>query len=432
MLLTVIIRYGAIGIQFAVMAVLARSLSGDDYGRYMLVLGIVLSTYTLLGLGASETFVREAPKLLQRSRSLDVSGLAGGVLAAAFGSAALVAMIAVLLASILGFDTTETTQVLFIAGFAIGNGLIFNAAQLLLGGGSESLGSFFFYLAMNISLLLVTVPYALFAPAPSFSGIAITTTSAAAVTAVAGLLIVLLRIHPRRAKPEVIPHLVGIGVQLSVARALYYLGAWVPTILAGLLLAPVQAGYIGTACRMAIAVGAVTAAVRFAVRPAIVRAFDRGNTRAIKETCGRVATMAFAFACVAIAVCTVAGDQIVGLAFGSELKPAAPLLTILLIGTAFEALCGPVDEVLKMTGNQKLAIAILAIAVGLMAFMTFVLARHGIAAIAWVQVGYSVAAFGAMVLAVRWKLGIWLRPVLSKSSIDTDAGALTDIKGVGR
>jgi O-antigen/teichoic acid export membrane protein len=415
MLLTVALRYGSIAVQFVVLAILARNLTGDEYGRYMLVLGAVWSSYTLLGLGASETFVREAPKRIQRGRPDEVAALAGGTLIVALGSAALVALVGGLLVWVMPFDATTSAQVFFIVAFIAANGLVFNAAQMLLGAGFEALGSFFYYPAMNLSLLFTTIPYVALADTPSFRGVAVVTSAAGSLTALVAVSLVVLRIRPTWASARTIVDLVRVGIHLSMARALNYVGAWMPTFFAGVLLAPVQAGYLGTAARMAVAVGALTAAVRFAVRPAIVRAFDRGDTNSIKQTCGRVATAAFAFACVAIVVSVVAGNSIIGIAFGQNLESAAPLLTILLIGTAFEALCGPVDEVLKMTGSEKRVLAILAAVVAACAVAIMVVAPMGVSALAWVQVAYSFAAFGAMIIVVRWQLGIWLRPILPRS-----------------
>lgn len=415
MLLTVALRYGSIAIQFVLLAILARQLSGDDYGRYMLVLGAVWSTYTILGLGASETFVREAPKELQRNCTHRVSVLCGGTLFVAASNAVLIGAAGAISVWIWAPDVVTLTQVLFTVAFVISNGLVFNAAQMLLGSGSEALGSFFYYPAMNASLLVSTIPYVLLAHSPSFRGVAIVTSTASAITAIVSLLLVVRRNRPRWASATQLFQLVRIGIRLSIARALNYVGAWMPTFFAGVLLAPVDAGYLGTAARMAVAVGAVTAAVRFAVRPAIVRAFDRGDTASIKQTCGRVASVAFALACAALLVSFLAGDDIVGIAFGTDLTPAASLLTILLVGTAFEALCGPVDEVLKMTGSEKSVLALLVIIVAVCAGAIVAVAPLGVEAMAWVQVGYSVTAFGSMILIVRRQLGIWLHPVLPVS-----------------
>jgi O-antigen/teichoic acid export membrane protein len=244
------------------------------------------------------------------------------------------------------------------------------------------------------------------------------------LTAAIAIVLAVYRIRPAWASLATIRALVTIGIRLSFARAIGYVGVWLPTFLAGVILAPAQAGYLGTANRLAFAVGAVTAAVRFAVRPAIVRAFDRGDHDSIKETCGRLATVTFFLACLAIVVSAVSGSSILRIAFGPDLVSAAPLLTILLLGIAFEAFCGPVDEVLKMTGHENRVSTILMVGVATSTVAIFVVAPLGVAALAWVQVGYSVVIFGTMIVIARLGLGIWLHPILPRplTSLSTIRG----------
>jgi O-antigen/teichoic acid export membrane protein len=412
MLVTVVLRYGGIALQFVILMILARHLSLDDYGRYMLVVSAVLPTYPLLGLGASETFVRDAPKYEQQGRSNEVAALVGATLMAALGMAACVALVAGVLMWLLPLDPATTTLVAFVVTFFIANGLTFNAAQLLLGGGFQALGSFFFYQAVNLSLLTSSVPYVVFAKTPTFQGLAVAASSGALLMAAVAILLAVYRIRPAWASVATMRHLVRIGIRLSTARALGHAGNYLPTFAAGVVLAPVQAGYLGTASRLAAAVGAITAAVRFAVRPSIVRAFDRQDHDAIKETCGRLATAALAAVSLAFVVSALAGDSLIVFVFGPDLELAAPLLTILLVGVACEAFGGPVDEVLKMTGHDKRVLAVLAVGVTSAALAVFVVAPLGVRAMAWVQVGYSVVVFSTMILMVRRELGMWLHPIL--------------------
>jgi O-antigen/teichoic acid export membrane protein len=379
-----------------------------------LVLSAVLPTYPLLGLGASETFVRDASRHLQRGRTDAVAPLVGATLTAALGMAACVALVGGVLVWLLPLSAATTTLATFAVAFFIANGLTFNAAQLLLGGGFQALGSFFFYPAVNLSLLTSSVPYVVFTETPTFRGVAVATSSAALLIAAAAILLVVYLVRPAWAGVATMRHLVRIGIRLSSARVLVHAGNWLPTFLAGVVLAPVQAGYIGTASRVAVAVGAVNGAVRFAVRPAIVRAFERQDHDAIKETCGRLATATFGIACMALAVSALAGHTLIAFAFSRDLESAAPLLTILLVGVACEAFGGPVDEILKMTGNEKRVLAILAAGVASAALAIFLVAPLGVTAMAWVQVGYSMAVFGTMILAVRRTLGIWLHPILPR------------------
>lgn len=415
MLVTVALRYGAIGVQFVVLAILARHLSVDDYGRYMLVLGAVWSAYTLLGFGVSETFVREAPKRIQRNQQDQVAQLAGSALTVAILSAVLVGLLGAFCLWLFPLEESTATLLAFILAFLVAHGLVFNAAQLLLGIGDEQLGSFFYYPAINVSLLLTSVPYVVLAETPTFLGVATVTSLAGLAVAGISIALAVARTRPIVPKLASISLLVRVGIRLSISRALGYIGIWLPTFLAGVLLAPAQAGFLGTANRLAFAVGAVTAAVRFAVRPAIARAFDSDDARSIKQVCGRLASATFAVACIALFISVIGGEFILGIAFGPDLTPAAPLWTILLVGIAFEAFFGPVDEVLKMTGNEGRVLAVLAVAVAGTAVAVLLLAPRGVTAIAWVQVAYAVAIFGTMVVMVRSALGIWLHPLLPGS-----------------
>ena len=409
MVLTVVFRYGGIALQFLILLILARHLNPDDYGRYMLVLSAVLPTYFLLGFGVSETFVRDAPKLAD---SAQLGVLVGATLAVAVGTAIGIALVGGLLVWLLPLGTVTTGIVAFGLAFFIANGLMFNGAQLLLGAGSQTLGAFFFYPAVNLSLTLSVVPYVVFATAPTFEGVAVATSSASLVIAVLALVLVACHVRPRWPRLPVVWHLVRVGVRLSAARALYSAGIWLPTFVAGVVLAPTQAGYLGTASRLAVAVGAVMAAVRFAIRPSIVRAFERQDRYAIKVICGRLATVTLSFACLALVVSGLAGHRVISMTFGTSFASVAPLLTILLVAVAIEAYAGPVDEVLKMTGQENRVLAIFGIAVPIAAVVLWGTAHSGVVAMAWVQVAYTLLVFGAMLVVVRRQWGIWLHPIL--------------------
>lgn len=412
MVLTVVFRYGGIALQFLILLILARHLNPDDYGRYMLVLSAVLPTYFLLGFGVSETFVRDAPKLADPGDSTQLGVLVGATLAVAIGTAVAIALVGGLLVWLLPLDTATKGVVAFVLAFFVANGLMFNGAQLLLGAGSQTLGAFFFYPAVNLSLTLSVVPYVVFATAPTFEGVAMATSLAALLIAVLALVLVTWRVRPRWPRPPVAWHLVRVGVRLSAARALYAAGIWLPTFIAGVVLSPTQAGYLGTAGRLAVAVGAVTAAVRFAIRPSIVRAFERQDRYAIKILCGQVATMTLSFACLALVASGLAGHRVISMAFGAGVAAAAPLLTILLVAIAIEAYAGPVDEVLKMTGQENRVLAIFCIAVPTAAVALWGAAHSGVVAMAWVQVAYTLVVFGGMLVVVRRQWRIWLHPIL--------------------
>lgn len=412
MVRTVALRYGGIVLQFVILMILARRLDPDEYGRYMLVLSTVLPTYFLLGLGVSETFVRDAPALADGTQPNRLNPAVGATLAVASGSAIVVAIGGGLTALLVPLDPSTMTMLFFVVAFFIANGLMFNGAQLLLGAGASTLAAFFYYPAVNISLMISAVPYVLLVAHPSFHGVAVVTSVAALMVAAVSIMLVVSRIRPARFQFSTVCHQIRVGVRLSAARGLYAVGIWLPTFVAGVALAPAQAGFMGTAGRLAVAVGAVTAAVRFAIRPAIVRASQTQDHAAIKRTCGTLATVTLSIACAAVLVSEIVGSQMISITFGSDFAPAAPLLTILLLGVAIEAFAGPVDEVLKMTGNENAVLGIFCVVLPIAVATLFGVAHLGVAAMAWVQVAYTLVVFGAMVLVARRRLGIWLHPTV--------------------
>lgn len=408
---TVALRYSGLVLQFVLLALLARYLDPGDYGRYMLVLSAVLPTYFALGFGVSEAFVREAPQLLQREDRDGLLGrLVGTTCAVAVVSALSVALIGGMALWLLPLDHQTGVVAAFAVALFIANGLMFNGAQILLGVGSETLGAFFFYPAVNLGLVITVIPYLILTDTPTFAGTALTTSVSALLSAAIAFAGVLGRVRLQKPKLGEAWRLASLGFRLSLARALYAAGIWLPTFVAGIVLTPLQAGSLGTAGRVAIAVGAVMAAFRFAVRPAIIRAFAAKDRHEIKRICGALSGVSLALACVALILSSLIGPQVLAIGFGHHYVSAAPLVTILLFGVVIEAYAGPVDEVLKMTGSEKAVLVIFAVAVPISTAGLLVAAHYGVTAMAWVQVLYTLTVFGTMLFAVRRALGIWLHP----------------------
>jgi O-antigen/teichoic acid export membrane protein len=403
-------RYGGLVIQFVVLSILARHLDAADYGRYLVVLSVVTPLNGLLSLGVSETFVREAPRMLLEGGIERVGSLVSATLAVALSMSCGLALLGGVLLWFLPLDGTTKLVIGFTISMLITTGLAFNAAHMLLGGGYEALGSFFFYPAVNLSVLMSSVPYVVLTESPTLAGVAVVNTSAVFLIAAAATFCVVRRMPPGKTTRATMLHLARVGVRLASIRSLQNGGGWTPTFIAGIMLGPVQAGYLGLASRLALLAGVPAATLRFVARPAIVRAYASGDNKAIRVICGKPAALAFAVASLAVVLSVFIGDWAVRFAFGSDLVPAAPLMTIILIGVAFDAFGGPVDEVLKMTGHEKLALTILCVCVAVAAGALAVASQFGLAAMAWVVTAYFIALSASMIVAARVKLGIWLRP----------------------
>lgn len=425
-LFTVGFRYVAIGLQFLILTLIARNFGLRDYGLYLFVLSAVLPLYSLLGFGASETVVRDLP-CLAADDQLTRARMAGTTLGVTLINALIVLMLAAALGLVVARGTEDRVVLWFMAGFFVANGVMFNCAQLLLAGGRKTLGGFFYYPAVNLSLIAVSVPYIVFSPERTFAGLALTTTLGPLAAAGAALSIVLREFGRPRLEWLMAIRLMGTGIRLAITRILYAVGLWLPTFLAGILLTPSDAGVLGTAGRFAAAVSALIAAIRFAVRPAIVSAAARGDMQAIRSLCGRLGAATTGAALLAFVASLALGGPLIGAILGAQFYSVAPVLAILLVAVAAECFGGPVDEVLKMTGRQDLVLALFTIGVTLLGVAILLLGRSGVIAIALAQLCYTVIVFGALILATRRHLGIWLYPSLPRFS---RAIALPDSAGV--
>ncbi len=104
------------------------------------------------------------------------------------------------------------------------------------------------------------------------------------------------------------------------------------------------------------------------------------------------------------------GEHLIGLFFGDELKGAAPLLSILLISVIMEAVFGPVDEILKMGGFQRVVGKIYFAGIIAFVLLSIVLVSLGTYWLAWLQVAYVSAIFVAMNVVLYRHYGFLLHP----------------------
>lgn len=414
MLFSVIFRYVGIALQFCILLVIARATSPDDYGKYIIVLSAAMPIYFVIGFGASESFVRESSAHVNQTGSA-VRRLSGAVLLSSAMTAFIIIIIALIITmSESGPQIHYDSMLLFLALF-IGNGLVFNSAQLLLGLGKSRLAGFLFYPAANISMFIALIGYVSLTHDPNFHGIALWTSAGAAATAAISLAFAIYYGRPIWPKQSDIKFLLSSGFRLAILRALYSMGLWLPTFMAGLLLSHADAAYLGTASRLAMAIAAVTAAVRFAIRPAIVRAFAAGEPKRIQQICGNAATVTFSMALIAVVGSLFLGPTLLEASFGPDFVAAAPLMSILLIGVAIEAFGGPIDEVMKMTGNDKTLLWLFSLLIPLLILGLWLTSFVNVASMAFAQVVYVSSLFGGMLYAIKKSLGIFLHPIWPNS-----------------
>jgi len=411
-LTTIAFRYLGTLLQFIVLAVIARSVSQDDYGLYMLCLSFAFSFYYFLGLGASESALARLARGLALGREAQVGLFVGTVLGLTGMCAAALLITAAVIGIFQPWSASTNSAAIFTLVFLSANGLIFNVSQLLLGLRHTELGSFFFYPAINLVLLFSTVPAALILSDPGFSGLSLATAIGATLASASALIVcrVIARDYRFEWSEKLATVLVREGIGLTCLRVLHVSSFWIPTMVSGFLLAPALAGIMGTAGRLAIAVSAVIAATRFFIRPAINQALARNEVERLRKVMGAVACVTTLAGLGALIANELVGAEIIAFFFGAELRYAASLLSILLIGVIAEAIFGPVDELLKASGHQKAVGIIYGAGVPLFLAGSIAVAPLGLEWIAWLQVFYVIGIFLAMNLVVQRHFGFLVLP----------------------
>ncbi len=413
MLTTVFFRYLGTLLQFVVLAVIARSVSIEDYGLYMMCLSLVFSFYYVSGLGTSESGLAQ----LSRNRALEQEEgngeIVGTVLVTALVCAAVLVCAALGIVILRPFaDPATNVAAIFVLIFLSAGGVIFNVSQLLMGLGKSAAGSFFFYPAINLTLVFSTVPTALLLSQTGFVDLTIAT-GIGATLAGGVALFSLWRLTRElscgwsfaRCKS-----LIYEGAGLTALRILHVSSFWIPTMVTGFLLAPALAGEMGTAGRLAIAVSAVIAAVRFFIRPAINRALAMEDLPKLRRMLGTVAFITTSAGVLALIANELVGEEVIGFFFGTELASAASLLSVLLLSVCAEAVFGPVDELLKANGQQKAVGWIYGIGVSSFLLGGILVANLGLIWIAWFQVAYVLGIFSAMNYVVYRNIGFAVFP----------------------
>lgn len=408
MLTTVAFRYLGLSVQFIILSIIAHSVSAEDYGLYIISLSITFSCYYFVGLGTSESALFRISRSLALQEKDAVSETIGSVLIITLSCAALILAVAF---SIL-YKYAENTSIIFALILIAATGIIFNVSQIFLSLGKSLVGSFLFYPAINITLLLSSVPTAIILEDPQFSQIALASSVGAGLSAISALIFCLWasRTYSLSWSLERAWQLIREGFGLTIVRVLHAGSFWIPTIVTGFMLSPTSAGLMGTAGRLAIAVSAIIAALRFIIRPTIAIALAQNNLAYLRTMSGSVAFISTTGAIFAIIINAVLGEYLIDLLFGSQLGAVSDILTILLISVFAEALFGPVDEILKVSGRQKTVFCIYGIGVSSFFVGCIIASSHGLIWIAWLQVIYVLGIFSAMNISVKRTLGFFILP----------------------
>lgn len=411
MIKTILFRYTGTVFQFVLLSVIAKNSTPNEYGLYLLCLSVALSFYYVIGVGSSEAAVLKLPILTGDGKETQVNSIIGAVLGTAILTAS-VLMLLLIFITIFTDNNRYWNAFSFTLLFTATNGLIFNISQLLLGIGRTSLGSFFFYPALNTFLLIFILPVVYFFGSVSFNQFAITASIASLIASIVSVNTLVLSVPKFKFiwSLKVAKQLVSTGIYLTTARILHVFSFWIPTMITGYVLAPTEAGIVGTAGRLAIAVSAVIAALRFVVRPALARAHAAGDLVFVKKMCRSLAFMYVLLAITASVLNLLFGNIIIVNFFGEAYLPVKTMLSVLLISVLAEGVFGPVDELLKIDGQESTVIKIYALYIPIFILFSIIVAMIDWMLIPWVQVAYVFAVFLSLNIALFRSQGFVIYP----------------------
>lgn len=397
----VIFRYCSMVLQFVTFIFVTRRLSVHDTGIYYEVFGLVNTTYFLAGLGLPDGLVKWVSHADATGGAAEVRPLVRRTGWATGGFTIFFAAIGVLIC----LHRLPPGLTLLTAGWWICYSVVFYGSQALVSLGNTSWGAFYFYPATSIVLFVTSVPYLLFAHNPTIEGTLVATLIGAFACGVAALTSVamnLKRFAPSLASVSLRPVL-RLGIFIGAGRVLQTSLYWIPVWAIGFVGGASSAGPLAIASRLAVATAAVMAAIRFTIRPAIVRNAAQNDWESIALESRQLATIASLLTVAALIGAVTAGPWIIRIIFGSHYGGAAMLLAVLLIGVMGECIGGPVDEILKMTGRAEMVMGTLAGAGVCEAGLVWAVTRYGGIAMAAVQS----AVFVGMYAFLLWQ--VWRR-----------------------
>lgn len=364
-----VLRLGFTALSFVINILLARLLSANGYGSYSYALAIVgvLSVFATFGFDALLT--REMAVYQVRNEWGRLRGLLrrstqiGAVLASAL---ALVAGIGVWL--LRPTDSAETVLTVWIALALVPLMVQARLRQAAMQGLHRVLAGQVPELVFQpvLFVALLGVSYVLLPAAPSAAWtMALQVAVTATAVIVATRLLAQVLPAPARCTPP------QYETALWCRRALPFVlssSCWVissrtDVLLLGALRGNDAVGLYSVASRSAELIGFFLTAFNMALAPTIARLYAAGDLQQLQQTVSRGARMVFLLSLPAALFLMVAGQWWLGL-YGPDFVAARWTLTILALGQTINVGMGSVGLLLNMTGHERDAAALVAVAAG--------------------------------------------------------------------
>ncbi|WP_425998094.1 lipopolysaccharide biosynthesis protein [Caulobacter sp. DWR1-3-2b1] len=407
----VISRYAALFIQFLLVILIARHLSKDDAGYYFSIFGLIATGFCLSGFGLPDGIMKLCSELIASNNIGSLSKTVEKVCVFSAVTSVFIASTALTVAVYLGAGIyISILSSIWWFNYA----MLFLFSQIIIGIGRVSLGTFLFYTSINIALLTTTIPYIIFSQDISLNGIVLANVIGSGLAMLSSFVVLIncRRGFPANGPAEPILPILVTGAHLAGARIMQASLAWLPVWGATLFIGPAAGGSLGAASRLLVAVTGVIASLRFSVRPEIVKKFYANDWSGIARISNSIALAALIVTLIAIIGNITLGDTILPFVLGDKYVGISLTLSLMLIGAVGEAMGGPVDEVLKMTGKAKIVSFTLIMALLVESVLIYFTSQFGLNAIALSQGGVFCAMYLAQVIYLKRYAGIWISPFI--------------------
>lgn len=144
------------------------------------------------------------------------------------------------------------------------------------------------------------------------------------------------------------------------------------------------------------------------VPPLVAEMYSQGRREDLERTLRSVATLSGIPAFLASMACIFFAGPIMGLVFGEDYRRGAIVLALLSVGLLVNVLAGSCGIVLTYSGHQKTMMTVaIATSVATFATMIAVVGPYGIAGVAAAVTGGQVLQNGLMLILVKRKTGMW-------------------------
>ncbi|MGD9633929.1 MAG: oligosaccharide flippase family protein, partial [Pirellulales bacterium] len=400
------------GLALALQIVLARTLEQAGYGTYAYVLAWVQVALILSQAG----FATAALKYIAEYRARGEESLVAGfrrrsVQLTLLQSCALALLLAGGAAVWHRSDSVAATQNFLIAALAVPVLSLFFLGGAIVRGSGHAISSMLGSLAQPLLLLIALLPiFALHRGPISVNAALLMYLIASA----GGLLVVYSqwRCFAGVQNPTIrcdyrTREWFGTASMLTSGALLMYLQGRTGVLMSGLFLDARSAGTYAAMERLADVALLGVIAVNMLVAPQFSSLHAKGRRSELRRHARFAAWVSTGFMLCVVLPLVVFGKQILRL-FGDEFVAGYPVLVVLLVGLAANAISGSADHLLNMTGHQRTSLKVLAagLSVNLM-LSVWLIPRYGIFGTALANAGAITFWSVGMVWAVRARLGIW-------------------------